>query len=236
MTGNSTKIIVCKTIIKEMLTLLPSEMEYQTVESGLHLRPEKLRTALQEFIDESPPHIETIILGYGLCSMAVVGLKSNHSTLVVPRLDDCIALFLGSQKKYREQLSREPGTYYLSKGWIDAGVNLLEEFKIVEERYGKRRADMVKKRMLQNYTRLAYIDMGYKDQENYREFSRRAADELELHYEEIKGTEKMLQKMIYGPWDNDFVVAPPGHTISLDDFGMTPDQTVSTPGGGLNMG
>ena len=86
MTRNSTKIIVCNTIIKEMITLLPSEMEYQTVESGLHLRPEKLRTALQEFIDESPPHIETIILGYGLCSMAVVGLKSKHSTLVVPRL------------------------------------------------------------------------------------------------------------------------------------------------------
>jgi Protein of unknown function (DUF1638) len=227
------KIIVCETIIKEMLPLLPPDVEYQTVESGLHLRPEKLRAALQTFIDESDT--QTIILGYGLCSMAVVGLKSDHSTLVVPRLDDCIALFLGSQKRYREQLSKEPGTYYLSKGWIDAGVNLIEEFKIMEERYGKKRADMVKKRMLQHYTRLAFIDMGYRDQEHYREFSRRAADELDLYYEEIKGTERMLKKMIHGPWDHDFVVAPPGHTISLDDFGMTPAQTISTPGGSFKM-
>ena len=233
MEDNSIKIIVCDTIIKEMLALLPPDVEYQTVESGLHLRPEKLRAALQTFIDESDAR--TIILGYGLCSMAVVGLKSDHSTLVVPRLDDCIALFLGSQKRYREQLSKEPGTYYLSKGWIDAGVNLIEEFKVMEERYGKKRADMVKKRMLQHYTRLAFIDMGYQDQEYYREFSRRAADELELFYEEINGTERLLKKMIHGPWDDDFVVAPPGHTISLDDFGMTPDQTISPPGGSLKM-
>ena len=233
MEDNSIKIIVCDTIIKEMLALLPPDVEYQTVESGLHLRPEKLRAALQTFIDESDAR--TIILGYGLCSMAVVGLKSDHSTLVVPRLDDCIALFLGSQKRYREQLSKEPGTYYLSKGWIDAGVNLIEEFKIMEERYGKKRADMVKKRMLQHYTRLAFIDMGYHDQESYREFSRRAAEELELYYEEIRGTERLLNKMIHGPWDHDFVVAPPGHTISLDDFGMTPDQTISPPGGSLTM-
>ena len=233
MTLSPKKIIVCETIIKEMMPLLPPDMEYQTVESGLHLRPEKLRAALQRFIDESDT--QTIILGYGLCSMAVVGLKSDQSTLVVPRLDDCIALFLGSQKRYREQLSQEPGTYYLSKGWIDAGVNLIEEFKIMEERYGKKRADMVKKRMLQHYTRLAFIDMGYQDQEHYREFSRRAAEELELYYEEIKGTERMLEKMIHGPWDHDFVVAPPGHIICLDDFGMTPDQTISPPGGSLKM-
>ena len=233
MTLNSKKIIVCETIIKEMLPLLPPDMEYQTVESGLHLRPEKLRAALQTFIDESDA--KAIILGYGLCSMAVVGLKSDHSTLVVPRLDDCIALFLGSQKRYREQLSKEPGTYYLSKGWIDAGVNLIEEFKVMEERYGKKRADMVKKRMLQHYTRLAFIDIGHRDQDYYREFSRKAADELELFYEEIKGTERLLKKMIHGPWDHDFVVAPPGHTISLDDFGMTPDQTISPPGGSLEM-
>ena len=230
---NSKKIIVCETIIKEMLPLLPPDMEYQTVESGLHLRPEKLRAALQTFIDESDAG--AIILGYGLCSMAVVGLKSDHSKLVVPRLDDCIALFLGSQKRYREQLSKEPGTYYLSKGWIDAGVNLIEEFKVMEDRYGKKRADVVKKRMLQHYTRLAFIDMGYHDQESYREFSRRAAEELELYYEEIRGTERLLNKMIHGPWDHDFVVAPPGHTISLDDFGMTPDQTISPPGGSLTM-
>jgi hypothetical protein len=233
MVPNPKKIIVCETIIKEMLPLLPPDMEYQTVESGLHLRPETLRAALQTFIDES--EVQTIILGYGLCSMAVVGLKSDHGTLVVPRLDDCIALFLGSQKRYREQLSKEPGTYYLSKGWIDAGVNLIEEFKVMEDRHGKKRADVVKKRMLQHYTRLAFIDMGYRDQEYYREFSRRAADELELFYEEIKGTERLLKKMIHGPWDKDFVVSPPGHIISLDDFGMTPDQTISPPGGSLKM-
>ncbi len=62
MKRNATKIIVCDTIIKEMLSLLPPEKEYQTGEAGLHLRPEKLRIALQEIVDENPADIEKILL------------------------------------------------------------------------------------------------------------------------------------------------------------------------------
>ena len=67
------------------------------------------------------PKVGTIILGYGLCSRAVVGLRAEGCTLVVPRVDDCIAIFLGSGDAYRTQHCSEPGTYYLTKGWIEAG-------------------------------------------------------------------------------------------------------------------
>ena len=29
-----------------------------------------------------------------------------------------------------------------------------------------------------------------------------------------------MEKILKGPWDDDFIVAPPGYTISMDDFGM----------------
>jgi hypothetical protein len=173
-------------------------------------------------IDEITAHTETIILGYGLCSMGVIGLKATDSTLVIPCLDDCIALFLGSRRAYRKALNQEPGTYFLSKGWIDSGITLLDELRSMEERYGKRRAELVMKRMLQHYRRLAFIDMGYQDQERYRQFSQRAARELNLSYQEIKGTPELLEKICSGPWDDEFVVAPPGHIIRLEDFGMVP--------------
>jgi hypothetical protein len=221
-TQGRTRIIACRTVIKEMQHLLPSDMEALTLDSGLHLHPEKLRGELQAMIDEITAHTETIILGYGLCSMGVMGLKATDSTLVIPRQDDCIAIFLGSRRAYRKALNQEPGTYFLSKGWIDAGITLLDELKGMEERYGKRRAELVMKRMLQHYRRLAFIDMGYQDQERYRQFSQRAARELNLSYQEIKGTPKLLGKICSGPWDDEFVVAPPGHIICLEDFGMAP--------------
>ena len=205
-----------------MQHLLLSDMEPLTLDSGLHLHPEKLRGALQAMIDDITANTETIILGFGLCSMGVIGLKATHSTLVIPCLDDCIALFLGSRKAYLKALSQEPGTYFLSRGWIDAGITLLDELRGMEERYGKRRAELVMRRMLQHYRRLAFIDMGYQDQERYRQFSQEAARRLNLYYQEIRGTPELLRKICNGPWDDEFVVAPPGHTIRLEDFGMVP--------------
>jgi hypothetical protein len=56
--------------------------------------------------------------------MAVIGLRANGCTLVVPRVDDCISIFLGSHGAYKQQAGAEPGTYYLTKGWIEVGDTL----------------------------------------------------------------------------------------------------------------
>jgi hypothetical protein len=217
---NGTKIIACKTLIKEMGDLLPGSVEAHSLESGLHLNPNRLREALQAMIDEFTAETETIILGYGLCSMGVVGLKAAKSTLIIPRLDDCIAIFLGSREAYKQEMGRAPGTYFLSKGWIDAGITLLGELKEMEAKYGKERAERLMKRMIQHYTRLAFIDMGYKDQERYRETAKEVARELDLDYQEVKGTTEFLKKIVTGPWDDSFVVVPPGHRVALEDFNL----------------
>jgi hypothetical protein len=222
MSPSRSKIIACKTVLEEMKPLLPPDLESLSLESGLHLHPDKLRDALQALIDEITADTKIIILGYGLCSMGVIGLKAADSTLVVPQIDDCVAIFLGSRRAYKRELSQEPGTYFLSKGWIEAGITLLDELKRMEQRYGKRRAEQLMERMLQQYRRLAFIDMGHQDQEPYRQFSRRAAKKLNLYYQEIKGAPEFLEKMCNGPWDEEFVVAPPGHPIRLEDFGMVP--------------
>jgi hypothetical protein len=221
-TQGRTRIIACRTVIHEMQHLLPSDMEPLILDSGLHLHPEKMRGTLQAMVDDITASTETIILGFGLCSMGVIGLKASDSTLVIPCLDDCIALFLGSRRAYLKALSQEPGTYFLSRGWIDAGITLVDELRSMEERYGKRRAELVMRRMLQHYRRLAFIDMGYQDQERYRQFSQEAARKLNLSYKEIRGTPELLRRICSGPWDDEFIVAPPGQIIRLEHFGMAP--------------
>lgn len=213
-----TRIIACQTVIEEMRPMLPCGVETLTLESGLHLHPDKLRSSLQEMIDKITADTETIIVGYGMCSMGVIGLRASDSTLVIPRVDDCIAIFLGSREAYERELKQEPGTYFLSKGWIEGGITLVDELRGMEERHGKSIANRVMKRMFQHYKRLAFIDMDYQDQERYRQFSHRAAERFDLDYQEIKGTTRLLTKMCDGPWDDDFIVAPPGYIIRLEDF------------------
>ncbi len=220
MNKSNCQIIACETVINEILDFIPPDMQYQSVEPGLHLQPEKLKGVLQKTIDKITADADTIIIGYGLCSMAVIGLRAAKSTLVVPRIDDCIAMLLGSQKNYKAQLRINPGTYFLSKGWIESGINLAEEFRKTEARHGKRRADIIKELMLKNYSRLAFINLGYRNAERYRKFSRQAADELGLSFEEIEGTTRLLRRLVNGPWNDDFVVAAPGQTIKLEDFRM----------------
>ena len=221
MTASRTKIIACATVIEEMFPLLPEGMTYEILDFGLHLTPEKLRDKLQEKIDTASVEADTIILGYGLCAMAVVGLKATKCTLVVPRVDDCIAIFLGSYAAYKYQASQEPGTYYLTKGWIEVSDTPFAEYGRLVERYGLERADRMIKLMLKNYTRLAFIDTGHYEQERYREYACSMARQFDLRYEELPGSTALIKKMIYGPWDANFVIARPGETMKYADFKTT---------------
>lgn len=212
------KVIACATVIEEMLPLLPENVTYDVLDFGLHLTPEKLKISLQEAIDAAGAEAETVILGYGLCSMAVVGLRANGCTLVIPRVDDCIAMFLGSRAAYEEQHGQEPGTYYLTKGWIEVNDTPFAEYERLVERYGPERADRMIRLTLKNYTRLAFIDTGRYKQEQYRDYARCIARRFGLRYEEIPGSSALIEKTLNGPWDDDFVVARPGETIRYADF------------------
>jgi hypothetical protein len=213
-----TLVIACATVIEEMLPLLPREVRHHVLDFGLHTDPARLRSALQQAINETDPAVDTIILGYGLCSQGVIGLKAVHSRLVVPRVDDCIAIFLGSGSAYREQTRSEPGTYYLTKGWIEVGESPFSEHEKTVQRYGPEKAERIYRIMLKNYTRLAFINTGGYDLERYRDYVRRAATRFSLRYEEIKGSAALINKMINGPWDEEFIVAQPGEVISLEHF------------------
>ena len=193
-------------------------MECSVLDFGLHVNPSRLRSALQETIDESAKSFDTILLGYGLCSQAVVGLHANDCTLVVPKVDDCIAIFMGSDQAYKNQYRAEPGTYYLTKGWIEVGDSPFSEYDGIVEKYGEKKARHLMRRMLNNYTRLALINTGQYDLERYRKYCRYSAERFGLRFEEIPGSNVLIKKLLYGPWDDDFVVARPGETITYLDF------------------
>ena len=213
-----TKVIACATVVEEMLPLMPPGMAYQVLDFGLHVNPESLKRALQDAVDGSVPQAETVILGYGLCSQAVIGLQANGCTLVVPRVDDCIAIFLGSGAAYRREHRAEPGTYYLTKGWIEAGDGPFAEHERLVARLGQEKAEWVTHQILKNYTRLALINTGQYELDRYRAYARRTAEQFGLRYEEIKGSTALVRKMVYGPWEDGFVVVPPGGAIGYQDF------------------
>ncbi len=217
-----TIVIACATVIEEMLPLMPAEMEHRILEFGLHAYPAKLRETVQLNIDAvvaaHPGEELTILLGYGLCSQALVGVEARGCTLVLPRVDDCIAIFLGSRAAFIDQARVEPGTYYLTKGWIEVGETPFSEYARTVERFGEARAERIYRLMMANYKRLALIRTGAYDLDRYREYARRTAERFGLRYEEIEGSDTLVRQLLFGPWDGGFVVVRSGEAIKLEHF------------------
>jgi len=214
-------VIACATVIEEMLPFLPDDVPYETLEFGLHLRPNDLRESLQRKIEQARQRADVLLLGYGLCSMAVVGLKATGVTLVIPRTDDCIGIFLGSCAAYRAQIKQEPGTYYLTKGWIEVGDSPFEEHQRLVKKYGEAKAERMTRLVLKNYKRLGFINTGQSQIERYRDYANKAAERFGLYFEEIQGSSALISKMVFGPWNEEFVVVPPGHTVRFEDFALS---------------
>lgn len=210
-------VIGCATVMEEITPLLPPTVSYQVLDFGLHVNPRELRMSLQYAINNLTYRVRNIILGYGLCSQAILGLKAEYSRLIIPKIDDCIAIFLGSGAAYSRQQKNVPGTYYLTKGWMKTALTPFDEFEEIVRKYGISKAHRIMEQILKNYTRLAFINTGSK-LETYHEKARNIAQRFSLQYEEIEGSNALAKKMIYGPWDSDFIIAEPREMITFGHF------------------
>jgi hypothetical protein len=230
MTGSDQLPIVfvaCKVFEHSLEHYLPEEFANKItfLDYGLHEVPHNLKKALQEQIDriEQP---SLIVLGYGLCGNGLHGIKAGRHTLLVPRTDDCIAMLYGSYATYRAQFDTMPGTYYLSKGWLESGSNPLDEYKKYVEKYGQSQADWIMDQQYQNYVRLVFVAHQQADLEKYRPKALEVANFCQrwgMHYEEILGSDMYIRRLIeiafdLGKADSDFVVVPPHGTLEQIQF------------------
>ena len=218
---NSTVMIGCEVVVKELNTRIPKDMPLHLIDPALHVNPDRLRKALQKAIDQEERQYSTLLFGFGLCSRAMEGLQSQHARMVFPLVDDCIGIFLGSKAAHLDQIKKEPGTFFLSKGWIDAGTTPFEEYEYMVKRFGTDRACRLMHRMLQNYTRLAFIDTGCgNDNRIDREYAKKKAVQFGLQYEEIIGTASIFDNLIKADTcnstHNELLIVPPGEKVTYE--------------------
>lgn len=218
---NQSHIIACATVAEELKHMGVPDTHMTVLEFGLHENPLKLHVTLQQEIDKiTQPGIKNIILGYGLCSNAVVGLSSKTCRLVVPKVDDCISIFLGSNEDRRKKLSESPGTFYLTKGWIEApekNSELESMREVYAKRYGKEKAERMleayRLATLKSYANYTLINTGNYKIDEFRSRAKEMAEKAGLQYRETKGSNRLLVKMIKGEWDSEFEIAEPGEGI-----------------------
>ncbi len=212
------KIIACSTIRREIEALNP-EMESEYLEYGLHRTPNKLNQKVQQAVTASEKAgFRKIRLGYGLCSNGVAGISSEKATLIVPRMHDCITILLGSNQAYRHEFCSNPGTIYLSRGWIEFGGDPLSQYENYKERVG---ADFARETMeleYKNYTRLVFINTWVEGLDQYRESARKSAEFINLEFEEREGNPDLLKSLLEGQENDEIAIFEPGRIILRTDL------------------
>jgi hypothetical protein len=156
------------------------------LEQGLHNEPSRLRSKLQEAIDNieaAHPETEVIVLGYGLCSRGTEGVTTKRCRLVMARAHDCITLLLGSNEHYAEYVRQNPGTYWYSVGWnkhaLMPGQERYEKLRReYVEKYGEDNADYLmesEQHWFKTYNNAAFVELGVGDVEQQLAYTQRCA-------------------------------------------------------------
>ncbi len=212
-----TLLIACRTLEGE-LDLAAREAgiahPVRWIEPGLDVRPDALRSKLQEELDRVEA-IERVLLAFGYCGHALLGLRPAGFELIFPRADDCISLLLGSTDR-REAIAGEAPTYFLTEGWLDHESNLWTDYQRAVATMGTERARRAFSVLLGSYTRLGVIDTGACPLARLTERTRGIAATLGLEHEVIPGSTRYLRQLLAGPWGEEFVTIRPGGTVTLD--------------------
>ena len=242
------KLIACKSLFRELsyiASLSDNMVDITWIRQGYHSNPQELNKKLQEEIDSIETGLDShtngvlgltedytngslndfdyILLGYGLCSNGIIGLKATKYPLVIPRGHDCITFLLGSKEKYKECFNKMPGCFWYTPSWIESSCMPCKETKEKEsEIYREMGYDDDTIEFLleslhgwtKNYKTAAYIDSEICNNPKYKKFTKDAAEYFNWDYKCIDGNLSLLKNFIDGKWDEkDFLIVPVGYTV-----------------------
>jgi hypothetical protein len=186
----------------------------------LHRNSDRMTQVIQDEINGVEGDVEQIVLGYGLCSNGVVGISAPRHWLIVPRVHDCIAVFLGSQDAYQRAFDERPGTYYLTPGWIDEEkdpIGVLENEYVAL--FGREEAESALHEEFKYYSHIAVINDGGAGMDRLRARARENARLLNKEYIELPGSDSYFHSILFGPYEADrFLVLPPGEKVRQKPF------------------
>ena len=219
-----TVIIACKVLKQELNQVLQETgcaYPVQWIDTEeTHIWPDKLRIQLQEVFD-GLNGVDRVLLAFGYCGNALLGLHTRDFELVFPKVDDCISLLLGSCAR-RKEVVQEAHSYFMTKGWVDWPLNLWAAYQKERPRliarWGEERAERLLKATLvpEHYKRMVLIDTGAFSLEEIQPQTEMMAREFGLRHEVVAGTTRYIRDLLEGPWDQGFVTIAPRHTVLFE--------------------
>ena len=199
-----------------------------------HTDPAELKRLISEKIEaagKSGRPYDAVILGFGLCGNAVIGL-SSPITMVIPRAHDCCTIHMGSKENFLAEfggsLSMKWGStgYYERTRAIDSSYSFSDqpdnyktsaEYMEYSEQYDEETAEYLWQTLhpKTDTKESVYIKIdGYEYSDSF-ECYKSEMDKADIRIKVVEGNISLLKALTDGEWDDDrFLVIPPGKSIA----------------------
>jgi len=229
------KLISCNVFQRESswcIARSPHIIDAEYTELGEHARSNGLRHLIQSKIDAteaSGKNYDAILILFGLCGNATVGLQARKTQLVMPRAHDCCTILLGSRAKFTEHFGDAPSTAFSSAGYLERGEYFLrtnddgaamvttgDAMKELIAKYGEEDAKYIWAEMHPplNNDKAVFIDLPQTSHLGYAEQFQAKAEAAGKRAVKLPGDIRLIESLIAGKWDpKEYLVVPPAAAV-----------------------
>lgn len=187
------------------------------LDTSYHSNPELMRSKIIETINMLPSSVNTILVCMGYCGGSWKDIKCDK-TVIIPRLDDCVTLLLTTDNEWHPNL-KKTGCLYL-KDSNDNTLSISNIKKHLIETMGEKRGQKMFDLWFDSYHTVSIIDTGIYDchSKEYVESANENAALIHSKVEYIKGSNLILEKLVSGNWDEQFMILQPGEIMTELDL------------------
>lgn len=197
-------------------------MDVIVVDRLLHVEPERMKKEIAKLIENLPLEVDTILVAMGFCG-GVWDHVSFEKRIVIPRVDDCVSMLLHKDDVYHPNLKETGHLYLYENNPADfSALSLMRDYSEMDMDpvlVGMDK-EMLFHMWFDNYRYMDIIDTGMNDcySEEYASAAQENADQIGAVLDYVEGSNLLLEKLVSGRWDEQFIVAEPGHLLKHGDF------------------
>jgi len=178
-----------------------------------HVEPSRMRKHIIDTIAGLPEEYDTILVSMGYCGGSWQDISSSKR-MVLPRVDGCVSLVMTTSDQFNP-CTRQMGHMYVFGG-ESGGFSIKGIYDALVKERGEEMAGSEFEALFEGYRNVDIIDTGVYDcyDLDFVETVQADADRIHADIDYIPGSNLLLEKLVSGRWDRQFLVLEPGKPVT----------------------
>lgn len=200
-------------IIRYIMKEYKIELPVIWLDRTLHNCPCKLHMCIQNVICEHQD-VDEILLSYGLCGNATLGLFSENTKLIMPAFDDCICQYLYKKIDCKQRhVVPEKGCFYLTREWTIDAQGIVQQCEDIYAKYGKDNGQVIIDEIYADYHTLVLLKTEAYDVDKICGYVDKAMKYTGMRVKMQNANTEILENLLKGDYSRMMVKLHPGEIM-----------------------